>query len=605
MVIGTRQNITVAVISDTIQANANKVTSGSVSVGNGAFIGGTVTITVNGDTGTVNSGQGTAQFSPATSESWPADVLELQSTSIAMTKSSTTTTYTNQLWVTGLSGSYSYTATYVFFIVGPKASATPVSPTAYIASGANAHKHTAVDSFGNVPPVPPTSLSARMSKTANRTLVTGQTDVLYTVSIVNTGATAITLDQIVDTMPSGATYVASSSTYDGSAIGDPASSNGVLTYNRLFTVPAGATKILTLQLTIPSTSGTYRNTAYGQLGNTKIYSSMSGTDPAFVDVTVNTTPAADLAISKTHTGTMTAGQAGTIPFTITVGNTGSLATATTNGTVTMTDTLPTGMTAASATGTNWTCSITNSSQTVTCTRADQLAIGGTYEPITINANVGASVASVATNTATVSSATLTCVRSDTLAAFSSYPPITIYVSAATTTSGSTVTNTARLCGGVRLTAIAPNIATTTNADFHFLAVPGQGRQFAITAWRVSGSSATVVRTLSPNVVYAQGGFVSATDLDGDGRLELVISTDAPFEPVMAIMSYPTGEIVSAFRPYAGSVKGIHVAVGRMAGASEPWLFMTPAEGPSSGVDVYRFAGGALQPVGRISVVEVP
>jgi uncharacterized repeat protein (TIGR01451 family) len=103
------------------------------------------------------------------------------------------------------------------------------------------------------------------------------------------------------------------------------------------------------------------------------------------------TPA--FTISKSHSGSFPRGSTGS--YTITVNNTG---TAPTSGTVSMTDTVPTGLTATSLTGAGWSCSLTPSPQ---CTRADALAAGASYPPITLSVSVAANAPATVTNTATV------------------------------------------------------------------------------------------------------------------------------------------------------------------------------------------------------------
>src|SRR5205085_8058787 len=78
-------------------------------------------------------------------------------------------------------------------------------------------------------------------------------------------------------------------------------------------------------------------------------------DSASDPTTINGVP--DLTIAKSHSGNFTQGQSGT--YTITASNSGGAAT---SGTVTVTDTLPAGLTYSSATGTGWSCSA--SGQTV-------------------------------------------------------------------------------------------------------------------------------------------------------------------------------------------------------------------------------------------------
>jgi hypothetical protein len=97
-----------------------------------------------------------------------------------------------------------------------------------------------------------------------------------------------------------------------------------------------------------------------------------------------------LTVSSTHTDNFLAGGAGT--YTLTVNNTATAGS--TSGTVTVTDMLPTGLGLNGITGTGWSC--TGNS----CTRADTLAGGASYPPLTVSVNVG--TASQYTNQVTVS-----------------------------------------------------------------------------------------------------------------------------------------------------------------------------------------------------------
>lgn len=93
-----------------------------------------------------------------------------------------------------------------------------------------------------------------------------------------------------------------------------------------------------------------------------------------------------LAITKSHTGDFTIGQPGA--YTITVSNTGKTATV---GTVTVNDFLPFGLTATTASGPGWNCSITF---IVSCTRSDALAAGSSYPAIMLAVSVSSGAPSV-------------------------------------------------------------------------------------------------------------------------------------------------------------------------------------------------------------------
>lgn len=101
----------------------------------------------------------------------------------------------------------------------------------------------------------------------------------------------------------------------------------------------------------------------------------------------------DVAIQKYHTDAFWVGQTAT--YTLAVRNAGTLAT---SGPIVVTDTLPTGLTFVSASGTGWSCSA--SGQTVTCTYSASLPVGATASFI-LRVAVEAAAYPTVTNTAQV------------------------------------------------------------------------------------------------------------------------------------------------------------------------------------------------------------
>ena len=99
-----------------------------------------------------------------------------------------------------------------------------------------------------------------------------------------------------------------------------------------------------------------------------------------------------LAISKSHTGNFTQGDAADT-YTILVTNNGP---GPTGGTVTVTEVPPTGLAVTGMSGNNWSCTGNR------CTRSDALNAGSSYDSITVTVSVAASAASSVTNQATVS-----------------------------------------------------------------------------------------------------------------------------------------------------------------------------------------------------------
>jgi uncharacterized repeat protein (TIGR01451 family) len=104
-------------------------------------------------------------------------------------------------------------------------------------------------------------------------------------------------------------------------------------------------------------------------------------------------PTPDVTIGMSHFTTFVQGLTGT--YQIGVSNVG---TKITSGTITVTDTLPTGLTATSMSGTGWSCTLA----TLTCTRGDGLDFNLSYPQIVLNVNIASNAPASVTNSATVS-----------------------------------------------------------------------------------------------------------------------------------------------------------------------------------------------------------
>jgi uncharacterized repeat protein (TIGR01451 family) len=102
----------------------------------------------------------------------------------------------------------------------------------------------------------------------------------------------------------------------------------------------------------------------------------------------------DLIVTKTHTGNFTQGDIGRT-YSITVTNSGGTAT---SGAVSMTDTLPSGLSATEISGAGWNCNFSN----LTCTRSDALAPSSSYPGITLTVDVAGNAPGSVINFASVS-----------------------------------------------------------------------------------------------------------------------------------------------------------------------------------------------------------
>jgi hypothetical protein len=156
-----------------------------------------------------------------------------------------------------------------------------------------------------------------------------------------------------------------------------------------------------------------------------------------------------LGITKTHTGNFTQGQSGAT-YTVTVSNAAGVGP--TNGTVTVTDTIPTGLTLVSMAGTGWTCA------TSSCTRTDVLAAGASYPAITVTVNVASNAPASVVNAASVSgggSATANATDTTTI----------------TTASGSTFTLAVTPASGATGNGVVTDSSGAMNCTFNGTAVP--------------------------------------------------------------------------------------------------------------------------------------
>jgi uncharacterized repeat protein (TIGR01451 family) len=222
--------------------------------------------------------------------------------------------------------------------------------------------------------------------------------VTYTITVKNNGAQDVTAT-VSDTAPAGLTGVTWTCAATAPSTCAVASGSGSINTTALVVALSGGvpgTVTYTLKGTVSPASGTLANTATVSLpfpwltDATPANNTATDTDSIVV--------AADLSITKVAAASLAVDNAAA--YTLTVRNNGPQAAA---GTVTVTDTLPAGLSFVSASGTGWTCA--NSSGTVTCTMAGPLAVSTNAPVITLNVTVGVAAAPNVSNTASVSNPT--------------------------------------------------------------------------------------------------------------------------------------------------------------------------------------------------------
>lgn len=204
----------------------------------------------------------------------------------------------------------------------------------------------------------------------------------FTVTATNNGPSTANGVVVTDAPPANLGFV-SAATSQGAYV----SATGVWTVG---TLANGASATLTLTVTALA-PGAFTNTAT-KTGQTELDPNPAN-DSASASGGVGVV--ADLTIAKTHSpASFVRGATGT--FSLTVSNVG---TGPTNAPVTVTDTLPAGLTPTAATGSGWGCTVT--APNVSCSRADVLAAGSAWPPVTVTVNVLQSAAGSITNSASV------------------------------------------------------------------------------------------------------------------------------------------------------------------------------------------------------------
>ncbi len=239
-----------------------------------------------------------------------------------------------------------------------------------------------------------TSANVSVTKTDSPDPVNAGSNLTYTITVGNGGPSDAASPQLSDLLPPGTTLV-SFTVPAGWTRTDavPVGGTGTVTATAP-SLAAGSNAVFTLVVRVNS------NAPGGDITNTATVTTTTpdpNSDNNSATATTTVVPQPDLTISKTHSGNFTAGQPGS--YTITVTNVGGGAT---TGLVTVTDTVPNGLTPTGPSGLHngWNCSING--QTVTCERFDVLAGGSSYPSITLTVQVINPAPLSVTNTATVS-----------------------------------------------------------------------------------------------------------------------------------------------------------------------------------------------------------
>ena len=334
--------------------------------------GATYSITVN------NSGGGATSGTVTVTETVPAGL-----TLVSMSGSGWSCASVSCTNSTVLAAGGSYPVITVTVNVASNAAAS-VTNSATVAGGgeSNTGNNTANDATSIIAGSSGTP-DLTITKTHSGNFAQGQNGVTYTISVKNSGAASTSgTVTVTENVPSGLTLVSLSGS--GWSCGTTTCTTSAVQ------VAGGSYPNITATFNVSaSASSSLTNTATVSGGGESNTGNNSASDPTTITGAGSGAP--DLSITKSHSGNFTQGQNGAT-YTIGVSNAGN---ASTSGTVTVTDSVPSGLTLVSMSGSGWTCA-SNS-----CTNSTALAAGNAYSPITVTVNVSASAAASITNSATV------------------------------------------------------------------------------------------------------------------------------------------------------------------------------------------------------------
>lgn len=444
-----------------IEAAANKVTV-IFSGPNPATLGGTMTMTVEGDTGTMgcknvtgdlctgSSAGGPMAFTPASFTDWRSDAYELIGNNITLSGSANAGSYDNTLYISSLATSADthYVATYYFRAVTTTAVTTTLSPVGYISSGTQI-KHTNISggaystTGGNTGllPIEPASNTLVLGRklVSDATLPAAGGTLTYTLEFTNSGSAPVNVDSIYDDLPAGLTFVSGSSSWNGTSIPDPVLT-GTITrvWSGTFTIPANSVRNLVFQATV-TTPGTYTNQATGRVGSTVIDTTLSVGDnvPATATTVVLQAP----TISKSFSPTGRAvGSTSQMTLTLRNPNTGYALSG-----VAVSDTYPANLLNASPSGIATSCLNALGAAATPTTTSNSVAISGVTlaagASCTVTVNVTSAVEGVYSNTtgAITSSNGGTGTTANASVTFTTLPTVTKSFGAATIPAGGSTT----------------------------------------------------------------------------------------------------------------------------------------------------------------------
>jgi large repetitive protein len=226
-----------------------------------------------------------------------------------------------------------------------------------------------------------------ITKVGPATVLRGDS-ITYTLVVSNAGPSNATGVVVTDPTPAGLTLT--------SVSGDCTSlASGACSFA---TLPVGVTRTIQATYTVPLTyvGPTSANDIENRASLTTTSSDSDLSDNVGIANTTAITPPPILNVRKTSSASFTRGSVGSYSITV---STAAAAGPTTGAVVTVSDTLPNGITLSGvASGSGWTCTSAGASS-FSCTNTSVIAAGGSYPSINVPVLVGLSADPSVTNTA--------------------------------------------------------------------------------------------------------------------------------------------------------------------------------------------------------------
>ncbi len=258
--------------------------------------------------------------------------------------------------------------------------------------GASLHAKTTSSGNQNVPianVLAPAAADLSITKSDSPDPVSAGGTITYTISVTNNGPDAASSIQMTDTLPAGVTFVSASGT--NWTCGHSA---GVVTCTRSSSLSSGSTAHpISIVVIAPSPVSQTNITNTASVSGTP-NDPNTGNNTAAAVTTVNAVPipASDLSITKSDAPDPV-NATGVLVYTLSVANAGPNSATL----ISVTDTLPAGVTFVSAGGSGWTCG--EAGGVVSCTRPSLSVVTAPNITITVNApSAGGAISNTASVT---------------------------------------------------------------------------------------------------------------------------------------------------------------------------------------------------------------